>query len=278
MSIIVSASEAEQNRHTLKNIFILVLCVVIAGCGGKRETTPEAAKEDSKAKALLQGVWINEEEEDVAFKAKGDSIFYPDTTSQPVRFSIVLDTLVLQGGNTVKYPIVKQSEHLFVFKNQNGETVRLVKSDNPADNALFTHERPKALNQNRLIKRDTVLVYADDRYHSYVQVNPTTYKVIKPVYNDEGVEVDNVYYDNIIHISLYKGNRSVYSHDFRKKEFAEVVPAQYLEQAIFSDMELSHIGSDGVTYRAILAIPDGTSSYVVMVNVSFDGRMTMSLK
>lgn len=262
----------------MKYFAIILLAIAIAGCSGKGKASRHLQQEDLKAKEMLQGIWVNEDEEDVAFKAMGDSIFYPDTTSQPVRFAIIDDTLVLQGSNIVKYPIVKQTLHLLEFKNQNGESVRLTKSDDPSDNLLFTHERPKALNQNRLIKRDTVLTYSGDRYHAYVQVNPTTYKVVKPVYNDEGVEVDNVYYDNIIHISLYKGGSELYSHDFRKREFSSLVPSQFLRQAVFSDMEFGHIGSSGVSYRAILAIPDGTSSYVVTVNISFKGKMTMSLQ
>ncbi len=58
-----------------------------------------------------------------------------------------------------------------------------------------------ALNQNTLIKRDTVVVRGDEKYHLYVQVNPTSYKVYKSSYNDDGVEVDNVYYDNIVNLA-----------------------------------------------------------------------------
>ena len=269
-----------QNSLVLRKNFIIVLCLAVslAGCGGQKKGAPVQASEDKQAKALLQGVSVNEDEEDVAFKAKGDSIFYADSTSQPVRFMIVGDTLVLEGANTVKYPIVKQAAHLFVFKNQNGETVRLTKSSNPADNAQFSDERPKALNQNRLIKRDTVIVYGADRYHSYVQVNPTTYKVVKTVYNDEGVEVGNVYYDNIVHISLFRGSRQLYSHDFRKAEFARLVPEQYLSQAVLSDIVYDHTTPEGFVYCAQLLIPDGSSSYMVMVTISFEGKMSMGLK
>lgn len=264
----------------LRTNIIIALCLValLAACGGRKKGVSAEIQEDKQAKALLQGIWVNEDEEDVAFKAKGDSIFYPDTVSQPVRFMIVKDTLVLIGANTVKYPIVKQAAHLFVFKNQNGETVRLTKSENPSDGSLFTHERPKVLNQNQLIKRDTVLVYGEDRYHSYVQVNPTTYKVVKTVYNDEGVEVGNVYYDNIVHVSLFRGSTQLYSHDFRKKEFAKLVPAEYLRQAVLSDIVYDHATPKGFTYCAQLLIPDGSSSYMIMVTISFEGKMTMGLR
>ncbi len=266
--------------EVLKKNIILPLCLaaVFVACGGQKKDMPAAPSEDKQAKALLQGVWVNEDEEDVAFMAKGDSIFYPDSVSQPVRFMIVGDTLVMQGATTAKYPVVKQAAHLFVFKNQNGETVRLTKSDNPGDKELFMIDRPKVLNQNQVVKRDTVIVYGEDRYHSYVQVNPTTYKVVKAVYNDEGVEVGNVYYDNIVHVSLFKGSRQLYSHDFRKQEFACLVPDQYLRQAVLSDIVYDHATPKGFTYCAQLLIPDGSSSYMVMVTLSFEGKMTMGLK
>lgn len=264
----------------LRTNIILSLCAaaLVAACGGQKKNAPDAVSENKQAKALLQGIWVNEDEEDVAFMAKGDSIFYPDTTSQPVRFMVVKDTLVMQGATTAKYPIVKQAAHLFVFKNQNGETVRLTKSENPADKSLFYRQAPKALNQNQLIKRDTVIVYGADRYHSYVQVNPTTYKVVKSVYNDEGVEVGNVYYDNIVHVSLFRGGAKLFSHDFRKQEFARLVPEQYLRQAVLSDIVYDHASPKGFTYLAQLLIPDGSSSYIVMVTLSFEGKMTMGLK
>ena len=188
--------------------FLFLLIVVLSGCK-RQEPKTISIGEDRQAKKLLQGIWINEEDDDVAFRAKGDTIYYPDSTSQPVYFRIYGDTLELRGANSVKYQIVKQSAHLFQFKNQNGETVKLVKSDDPIDKIEFIGKRPVALNQNQLIKRDSILMYNGERYHTYIQVNPTTYKVVKPVYNDEGVEVDNVYYDNIIHISVFQGARQL---------------------------------------------------------------------
>lgn len=73
-----------------------------------------------------------------------------------------------------------------------------------------------ALNQNKLIKRDSVVIYGNEHYHWYIQVNPTTYKVAKQTYNDNGVEVDNVYFDNIIHLSLFCGGTQVFSRDFER--------------------------------------------------------------
>lgn len=107
----------------MKKQFFLLICLLTAltiSIGGCRERAKQvsAPQEDLAAKKMLQGIWVNEDEESVAFEAQGDSIFYPDTTSQPVRFQIVEDTLVLHGAEDIKYPIIKQTPHLFIFKTK----------------------------------------------------------------------------------------------------------------------------------------------------------------
>ena len=260
-----------------KLFWIVLMCVFVASCKKKAETSEPVVKENKQAKALLQGIWVNEDDEDVAFRVKGDTIFYPDTTSLPVYFMIIRDTIVLKGTNEVRYPVEKQTAHLFVFKNQNGEEVRLVKSENPDDALSFEAKRPQALNQRQLIKRDTVVIHGGERYHCYVQVNPTTYKVIKRAYNDEGVEVENIYYDNIIHISVFHGAAKVFSKDFYKKDFTKLVPNDFLRQSVLSDFLFKGIGADGVHYDAVLCIPDSPSSYVVDVGIGFDGKLAMKI-
>ncbi len=184
------------------------------GAAAQKDVT---VQEDSVAKQMLQGIWVDEDEQDVAFKAQGDSIFYPDSTSMPVRFQIIADTLVLHGASDVKYPILKQTRHLFVFRNQNGDEIRLVLSDDADDANFFSDKHPQPLNQGKLIKRDTIVSFQNKSYHCYIQINPTTYKVIKSSWNDEGVEVDNVYYDNIINLNVYSGARRLYHSDIKRR-------------------------------------------------------------
>ena len=91
------------------NRYIVVAWIglmALGACRNRNAQSISVSSEDLKAKQMLQGVWVNEDEEDVAFRAKGDSIFYPDTTSQPVSFQVFNDTLVLHGANDVKYSII----------------------------------------------------------------------------------------------------------------------------------------------------------------------------
>ena len=263
-----------------RTVFFLLLLLLVSGLGGCRKKSDQqaVAEEDHQAKRMLQGIWVDEDEQDVAFKAQGDTIFYPDSTSQPVYFQIVGDTLVLHSANLVKYPILRQTANLFIFRNQNGDEVTCVKSTDPDDATFFSRKAPTALNQGKLIKRDTVVMYNGGRYHCYVQVNPTTYKVIKASYNDDGVEVDNVYYDNIINLNVYHGAKKLFSGDFRKQQFAKVVPRDFLQQSILSDFTFIRCDGGGIHYMASLVIPDdGQSSYLVEITVSYSGRMTMKV-
>ena len=116
--------------------------MLFVACGEKKVEQQVEPKENAEAKKLLQGIWLNDDAGDVVFKVKGDTVYYPDTTSLPVYFKIVGDTFVLYGASVVKYPIQKQSPHLFVFANQNGEQVRLVKSEDPSDDYSFEAKRP----------------------------------------------------------------------------------------------------------------------------------------
>lgn len=255
-----------------------VLTAVITVCGCKQTGKQQAqAQENLRAKAELAGIWIDAEEETAVFKIKGDTVYYPDTTSRPVKFSIIGDTMVMMGSNASKYPIVRRSAHIFEFKNQNNEIIKLIKSEDPNDSLLFIRHRPVPLNQGKTIKSDTVVTYSEKKYHSYVQINPTTYKVYRTFYNAEGIEIENIYYDNIIHVSLFSGRNKIFSKDFTKADFKAVVPKNMLKQSILSDIKLMSLSADGIHYQTQLAIPDSPSSYLVELVISYGGKTSIKV-
>lgn len=254
------------------------ITLVIVGCSKPKSGTSASseAKESKTAKALLQGIWIDKESEDILFRAEGDTIFYPDSTSQPAFFRVVNDSLVL--GDAVRYPILKQSEHVFWFRNQSGDTIKLVKSENPEDLGDFAHDKqPKVMLYTDVMKIDSVVMYGGERYHWYIAINPTKYKVVNKSYNDEGMEVNHVYYDNLIHVSVFKGGQRLFAHNFRKQMYAAHVPADFLEQAILSNMEFDRADASGFRFNATLCVPNGASCYMVATNIGYDGKMTMKL-
>lgn len=254
---------------------IMAALVLLTGCSRQKEgrAASEEPAESKEAKALLQGIWVDAETEEVSLSVKGDTIFYADSTSMPAYFKIVGDSLVFSSGT--KYGIVKQTQHLFWFKNQNGDVIKLQKSDDPADAEEFIHDAPPVLTYTHQVKRDSVVSFGGERYHWYVAINPTKYKVVKRTFNNDGVEVQNVYYDNIMHISVYKGAQRLYSSDFRKQQYAKYVPAKFLEEAILGNMEYDRADADGLHFRATLCIPDGASCYLVETIVSYKGQLSM---
>ena len=72
---------------------LLVCCSSKSADNGANAGEEEESRE---AKAMLQGIWVDEETDEVSFRAEGDTIYYPDSVSQPTCFRIVGDSLVLR--------------------------------------------------------------------------------------------------------------------------------------------------------------------------------------
>lgn len=266
------------NFRKINQAFLYVSVVLSFFACGKNSGKQVEPEEDLAAKKSLQGIWLDEDDDDVAFRVKGDTVYFPDSTSAPTYFRIERDSFVLVGGNTVKYHILKQTPHLFVFMNQNGERVKLSKTSDRSYLDLFAPKTVLHVNQNRLVKRDTICFYGSSKYHCYIQINPTTYKVAVSSYNDDGVAVDNVYYDNIINLSVYNGASKLFSSDFRKEIYKKEVPGQFLKQAVLSDMEFVNADKEGLHFFAVLAIPETSISYMVENIVNYKGQIKMRIK
>ena len=244
--------------------------VVLVGC---RQNNSSTLPDDKEAKAMLQGVWVDEESGDVSFRVKGDTIYFSDATSMPTYFRIYEDSLYLASGTA--YGIVKQTEHLFWFKNQNSDLLKLQKGDD--NDVELEHGSPSVLTYTHQVKVDSVVTYNNTRYHWYIAINPTKYKVTKRTFNDDGLEVENVYYDNIMNVSVFQGAHKIFSSDFRKQQYSDFVPASFLDEAIFANMTFSHIDAAGLHFNATLCIPDGATCYMVESTISYTGAMSMKL-
>lgn len=254
--------------------FYILVVTVIIGCTSKKDADQQS---DSQLEAMLAGVWISDEDESVAFMAKKDTLYYPDEDVLPVHFRIYKDTLFLDGTYELKYVIKKLTPNIFIFRNQNGEEVKLVKTNDRSFFEVFhTSERPIYEVNQKFLKRDTIVTSGETRYHCYMQINPTTYKVVKNSINDEGVGVGKVYYDNIVNVNVYVGSRRLFSHDFKKQEFISFVPKEIMRQSILSDISYKSCSPNGVVFQAQLRIPESASSYIVNINISPEGKMLMS--
>lgn len=263
------------NKVLYHNIVVLLLAVLLTGCSGNGKA-PAVSEVSHEAMRLMQGVWMEEESETVAFRMKGDSVYYADSTSMPARFKVIGDTLYM--GADIQYYIVKQSAHVLWIKNQVGETLKFVKSTDTSKEVEeeFT-EKPTVLALTEVLKRDTVVHFDGERYHLYVAINPTKYKVIKKTVNDDGLEVENVYYDNIIHLSIFKGSQKLFSRDFRKQQYESKVNPQFLGQAILNDITYDHADAAGMHFHVSLCTPGAASCYLIEHVVSYDGTISTQL-
>ena len=255
-------------------LLVAFMLVCILAC---RQSSPNAQNatrpEDKEAKQALQGIWMDADAGTPAFRAEGDTLYYPDSISQPAFFMIVADTLIVHGTKPMKYPILKQTEHLFRFLNLSGEEVKLVKSDTPDDDMSY-FDTPKAvtINLNESMKHDTTVVFDGSRYYSSISVEPTNQKVVRDAYNADGMQVDNVYYDNMVYLRITRDNHLIISRHFSKKEFARHVPHGFLKQGILRDLIFTHIDDQGLHFSAEICQPDNPGSYEVGLVVNRFGK------
>lgn len=255
-------------------IYVLLLVVGVVSCGQQQKPTEER-EESREAKLLMQGVWMDEDTETPVFQAKGDTIYYADSTSMPVNFKIIDDTLYV--GSAMRYHIEKQTENVLWYVGANGETQKYVKNSDEDLDLDFKKNVPQILTLTDVLKRDTVVFFNGERYHLYIAVNPTKYKVVHQTVNEDGLDVENVYYDNIIHLSVFHGAAQLFSRDFRKSFYEKTIPARFLQQAILNDMQFAAADAAGFHINASVCIPDESSCYLVEHIVSYDGKLTTKL-
>ncbi len=257
-------------------VFLLLAVLFLCSCNGK---TPSEELSSDEDEAMLGGVWQNIEDDSYVFRVVGDTIYYPDRRLIPVHFRIWKDTIFLDGQQVTKYIIEKFTPNVIHFRNRAGEIVKLHKAQQPVSDAdFYADEEPFPEVNQELLKSDTVVVGGDKRYHCYVQVNPTSYKVLKNNLNNEGMNVGKIYYDNFINVAVYVGSARLYFHDFKKQEFARFVPEEIMPLCILSDIVFKSCDPSGLTFEAQLRVPESASSYVADIHISPEGAMHLSAR
>jgi hypothetical protein len=259
-------------------VLLLLLLALFSCKGGQKEATDNAA-EDLKAKKMLQGIWLDDESDEILFKIQGDTIYYPDAENAAVYFKIKKDTLYTYGKEVSRYKIDKQADHIFWFHSLSDNIVKLHKSEDENDSFLMMGRRSTEAipTYTEVTKRDSVVMYNGKRYRAYVYVNPSKKKVVKTSYSDDGISIDNVYYDNVMHICVYEGRKMIYGHDITKDMFSGVIPAEFLKNSILSDMDFYGVGKVGFRYQATVCIPESSVCNLVNLIVSFNGKLSIKI-
>ena len=258
-----------------KSYLIVVLAAMFSACGANQDKEA-LQEEDREAKEKLQGIWLDDNTEAAVLQVAGDTIYYADAAVAPVAFKIIGDTLTTYGARVNNYKIEKQGEYIFWFHSLVGDVIRLHRAENNADSLSFIHEQEVPV-YTEVIKKDSVVMYDNTRYRGYVYINPSRIKVMRPGVSEEGLSVDNVYYDNIIHICVYEGKRSLFAKDITRQMFKHVIPDDFLKWAILSDMDFMGVDAKGYHYQATVCLPDGASCYVVNITIDMDGKLSYEL-
>jgi len=247
----------------MNKLLIKITIVMLAGTLWSCSGNSKPQEESRQAKAMLQGIWMDEETEDLLFTMKGDTVYYADSTSMPAYFKVVGDTLYI--GNNAGYYIEKHTDHTLWFKNKNGELMKLAKSNNEELQVHAEQQQAPPTIQTLIgvLKRDTVVFKDGERYHCYIAINPTRYKVTYHTVNEDGLDVDEVFYDNIVNISIFKGATQIFKRDLHKQDYAKQVKGDYLKKAILNDMNFKVADAEGFHFTASLCQPNGVSCYLV---------------
>ena len=254
------------------SLFILV--GVLSSCGMSKDK--KVATEDIKAKEMLQGIWLDGETEMPLMRIVGDTIYFSDTQYIPVYFKIIGDSLYNFGNNPTAYKIDRQTEDSFWFHSLADEVIKLHKSNNPDDLLSFSNESVEIIpTTSEAVKKDSVIMYNGTRYRGYVYINPSRMKVTKTSYSEDGISVDNVYYDNVIHICVYEGKKLLYGQDITKQMFEGTLPSGSLEQMILSGMNFMGVDSKGYHYQAVLGIPESSVSNLINLTIDFNNKLTI---
>lgn len=262
----------------MKNVAVSLMAILLAACSAanKGSLSPRQENENLGAKELLQGIWLDDETESPLMRVEGDTIYYADAQSSPIAFKIIRDTLYTYGNDTAYYKIDKQAEHIFRFHSITDDVISLHKSEDPNDSSYFVRQKLVIPAYTEVTKRDSVVTYNGIRYRAYVYINPSRMKVVKTTYSEDGISMDNVYYDNVMHICVYEGKKSLFASDITKQMFGKVLPVDFLEQSILSDTKFMKVDRDGFHYQAVLAIPETSIYSIVNMKVSFKGDLLIT--
>ena len=264
-------------RHVfMKKIYLTVLCgLLCAACAQQPEEKGHEAVVDTLAIRELQGLWLDDVSEQPLFRIKGDSIYYASQVNVPMPFTVVNDTLMVIRVDTLRYPIKSRGQYFLRYRSLTGDEVSVRKAE--SDTLSFGTRISGPETADEVLEKDSVIMYKGERFRGYAYINPTRKKVVRLGLSEEGLPVENVYFDNIIHICIYQGRECLFSRDIKKEMFGSVVPADFLKSAILSDMDFMAVNEEGYWYLATICEPEGASCYNVRLNVTRDGEVRLTI-
>lgn len=262
----------------MKNVVVVLLVLFVwTACNSRKAEEGGRQQHTTDVQILeeLQGVWLDDNTESPLFKIEGDSIYYTGQSNAPQQFAFVNDTLIVYGTQTVYYPVRLRTEHALFFTTPQGDQVSLHKSE---VDSVYVESQAEIRQPAEVLEKDSVIMFDGKRYRGYAYINPTGIKVIRPGISEEGLSVDNVFYDNVIHICVYQGTQCLYSKDIKRQMFSGLVPDDFLNNSILSDMDFIGVNANGYVFEATLCMPDGPTCYNIHLLVDKEGKLEFKLR
>lgn len=255
---------------------LVAACTILLlfSCTNGKNT--KAEEEDLTAKAMLQGIWTDDDTDMPLLRIEGDTMYYSNPQNLPVAFKVIRDSIYLCGNYTVAYKIDRQTDYNFWFHSAADNIVKLRKSENVDDSLFFLNQEVEVIPiTSTVTKKDSIVIYKGRRIRGYVYINPSQMKVTRTSYTENGIGVDNSYFDNVIHVCIYEGRNMLYGKDFMKKDFSDIFPAEQLKQMILEDMHFMGVNSNGYHYQATLRIPESSVYNLIDVHIGFDKNVNI---
>lgn len=230
-----------------------------------------SSSEGNIAVEMLQGIWFSAESETPFFKVEGDSLRFIEQPNDNIYFQISEDSLYTYGSQKFGYKIDRQSEYAFWFHSLSNYVVKLYKSDNEEDSIYFDNYANTLDNAvdtvKQVLQNDTVIFYDDLRLRGYAFINPSSLKVYKPIYSDEGVRIEQVYYDNVVYVCVYNGPEKLFGQNIYKEDMKGILDETFFNSVILEDMNFVDVDDNNYYYQAKVAIPNSLIFDIIEVKI-----------
>lgn len=246
-------------KHFIKLTLVLTLTLASCSSSSYRSDMGGRSNSDSVAKNMLQGIWFLADSDAPFLKVHGDSLRFYEQPDIKIYFEINNDSLFTYNNHRFGYKVDKQSDYFFWFHSLSNHMVKLYKSENDEDSLYFESQDVADIaadTTQQVIENDTIIYHGNDRYHGYSFINPSSYKVYKPLYSDEGIRINQVYYDNIVYICVYSGKDKLFGQNVSKADFKSLLDNEFYENVILADMNFTGVDDNWFYYVAKIEIPN----------------------
>lgn len=142
----------------------------------------------------------------------------------------------------------------------------------PVVMAVMEQTQASRLQQMKPTRHEDKVVFRGREYVSVVTSSPD--ESLQTVKSETG----DCYVDNVIQVCLTCGDKTVFSHNFSKKDFSALADEEFLKKAVLEGIAFDSVTDDGFQYAASMAYPDTDLYMPVQIRIFPDGRFQIGLQ